>query len=114
MSPHEIVDKSVRYVNFAPSFNNWGHTKQGEEPSEESSEEEEEEVQCVDLEPVANIDELFDDFKGQLFLILFFFFGIWTYNLAFHFNWNATTLDKKYIRNKNAREGISMVSNWKN
>jgi hypothetical protein len=43
---------------------------------EESSEEEEEEVQCVDLEPVANIDELFDDFKGQLFLILFFFFGI--------------------------------------
>ena len=48
-------------------FNNWGHTKQGEEPLEESSEEEEEEVQCVDLEPVANIDELFDDFKGQLF-----------------------------------------------
>merc|ERR1719483_8225 len=41
--------------------------EQGEEASEESSEEEEEEeVQCVDLEPVANIDELFDDFKENI------------------------------------------------
>ena len=29
--------------------------------AEESGEEDEEEVQCVDLEPVANIDELFDN-----------------------------------------------------
>ena len=29
--------------------------------AEESAEEDEEEVQCVDLEPVANIDELFDN-----------------------------------------------------
>jgi len=42
--------------------------EQGEEASEESSEEEEEEVQCVDLEPVANIDELFDDFKENICL----------------------------------------------
>ena len=50
--------------------------EQGKEASEESSEEEEEEVQCVDLEPVANIDELFDDFRGHLFLMLVFFVGI--------------------------------------
>ena len=51
--------------------------EKGEEASEESSEEElEEEVQCVDLEPVANIDELFDDFKGHLFLMFVFFVGI--------------------------------------
>ena len=49
--------------------------EQGKEVSEESSEEEEE-VQCVDLEPVANIDELFDDFRGHLFLMLVFFVGI--------------------------------------
>ena len=48
--------------------------EKGEEASEESSEEElEEEVQCVDLEPVANIDELFDDFKGHLFFIVCLF-----------------------------------------
>ena len=51
------------------------HSLTLEEASEESSDEEEEaEVECVDLEPVANIDELFDDFKGQLLSMSVFFY----------------------------------------
>ena len=46
--------KSIQFFNKI--FSNLDHGA-----AEESGEEDEEEVQCVDLEPVANIDELFDN-----------------------------------------------------